>query len=566
MRMDNERLKLGTLCMLSMHHAHHNLVAVMYMKMRQLRFLRDQKRKKILEQHSKKKVEERSENKGISDDLDENLDFLKNVFGNSTDIITRTFAMKTPDHLKGAVIYIDEMVNKDITHNYILRPLMQEEIKDQTDIWKNVVQKLIEAGEVKEITKMKDVINGVLSGDTIFLLEGTTRALVIGTKGWTTRSVGEPRAESVVRGPREGLSETSTFSLAMIRHRFKDPDLRIQSFVIGERTQTAVSLLYVEGLTNEQIVETARNRLKDIKIDGILETGYLEEFLQDQTWTPFPQIQNTERPDSVVAHLLEGRIAILVDGSPHALIAPAVFTQFYNSPEDYYERYLISSFLRLIRLCSFAIALLLPAFYIAFVSFHPELIPDQLSIAMAAGRASVPFPSIVEALVMEGSIEVLREASIRLPGPIGPTIGIVGGLVIGTSAVQAGLVSPAIVIVVGMTTISSYANPSYNAAISIRLLRFPLMIAASILGLFGIMISLMLMVLHMVQIRSFGVPYMTPFAPFRRGAIRDTLVRVPWKYMNTRPSFLQPQDRYRQKNQSSEEAVKTGRDASNDTK
>ncbi|MDQ0418629.1 hypothetical protein J2Z48_002832 [Croceifilum oryzae] len=536
------------------------------MKMRKLRFLRDQKRKKILEQQSKNKVEERSENKGISKNLDENLDFLKNVFGNSTDIITRTFAMKTPDHSTGAVIYIDEMVNKDITHNYILRPLMQEEIQDQTDIWKNVVQKLIEAGEVKEITKMKEVINGILSGDTIFLLEGTTRALVIGTKGWTTRSVGEPRAESVVRGPREGLSETSTFSLAMIRHRMKDPDLRIQSFVIGERTQTAVSLLYVEGLTNEQIVETARNRLKDIKIDGILETGYLEEYLQDQTWTPFPQIQNTERPDSVVAHLLEGRVAILVDGSPHALIAPAVFTQFYNSPEDYYERYLISSFLRLIRLFSFAIALLLPAFYIAFVSFHPELIPDQLSIAMAAGRASVPFPSIVEALLMEGSIEVLREASIRLPGPIGPTIGIVGGLVIGTSAVQAGLVSPAIVIVVGMTTISSYANPSYNAAISIRLLRFPLMIAASILGLFGIMIALMLMILHMVQIRSFGVPYMTPFAPLRWGAVRDAIVRVPWKYMNARPSFLKPQDRYRQKNLSSEEAVKTGRDASNDTK
>lgn len=536
------------------------------MKIRTLRHLREQRRKRKLEQHSAQKVEQRSENKGIFKSLRENLDFLKNVFGDSTDVVTRMFKMKTPEHSTGAVIYIDELVNKDINHHFILRPLMTEEIYDQTDIWKHVVHKMVEAGEVKEVTGMKEVINGVLAGDTVFLLDGTTRALVIGTKGWATRSIGEPRAESVVRGPREGLSETSCFSIAMIRHRLKDPDLRIQTFVIGERTQTPVFLMYIEGLTDKQIVETARKRLEDIKIDGILETGYIEEFLQDQTWTPFPQIQNTERPDSVVAHLLEGKIAILVDGSPHALIAPAVFTQFYNSPEDYYERYLISSFLRLVRLVSFGIALLLPALYIAFVSFHPEMIPYQLSVAMAAGRASVPFPSIIEALLMEGSIEVLREASIRLPGPIGPTIGIVGGLVIGTSAVQAGLVSPAMVIVVGMTTISSYANPSYNAAISIRLLRFPLMIAASIFGLYGIMISLMLLLLHMVQIRSFGVPYMTPFAPLHLEALRDAIIRVPWKYMNIRPSFMKPRQKYRQRILNSVEAVKVGEDASNDTK
>lgn len=521
------------------------------MKLRSLRALRDQKRnkkrKEQLEQYSKQKLEERYEKKDVYGTLKENINFIHEVFGDTSDLITRTFEIRSIEKIKGSVVYIDELVNKDITQNFVIRPLMTHEIYESPDIWRSVVNKLIEAGEIKEVFHMKDVIMGILSGDTVFFLDGVSRALVIGSKGWATRSVGEPRAEQVVRGSREGLSETSSFSLAMIRHRLKDPDLRIKNFTIGKRTHTYVCLLYIDGLTDPKLVKAAEERLNSIDIDGVLETGYIEEYLQDQTWTPFPQIQNTERPDAVVAHLLEGKFAILVDGSPHALIAPAVFTQFYNSPEDYYERYLISSFLRFIRLSSFMIALLLPALYIAFVSFHPEMIPAKLATAMAAGRASVPFPSIIEALLMEVSIEILREASIRLPGPIGPTIGIVGGLVVGTSAVQAGLISPAMVIVVSMTTISSYANPSYNAAISIRLLRFPLMIAAAIFGLYGIMLALMLLALHMVQIRSFGVPYMAPFAPLNLQSLRDAIVRVPWKYMDKRPSFYNPQQIQRQK-------------------
>jgi hypothetical protein len=294
-------------------------------------------------------------------------------------------------------------------------------------------------------------------------------------------------------------------------------------------------------------VKDVEKRLNQIKIDGILESGYVEELIMDQTWTPFPMIQNTERPDAVVAHLLEGQVAILVDGTPHALIAPAIFTQFYNSPEDYYERYLVSTFLRFIRLLSLIIALLLPSLYIAFVSFHPEMIPSKLAIAMAAGRATVPFSPILEALTMEISVEILREASIRLPGPIGPTIGIVGGLVIGNAAVAAGLVSPAFVIVVGLTTISSYANPNYNAAISVRLIRFPMMFMAGMFGLYGIMIGLMLLLLHLVQLRSFGVPYMAPLAPLNLDALKDSLIRVPWPWMKRRPTIYKVEDIVRQK-------------------
>jgi len=350
-----------------------------------------------------------------------------------------------------------------------------------------------------------------------------------------------------VRGSREGLSETITVSLGMIRRRLKDPHLRVDLFEIGKRTKTNVAMLYIKGIADPKIVKEFKKRLDRINIDGVLESGYIEELIMDQVWSPFPQIQNTERSDVVVGHLLEGKVALVVDGTPHVLIAPAVFTQFYHSAEDYFERYMISSALRLIRLISLVIALLLPSIYIALISYHPEMIPNTLAIAMAAGRSVVPFIPILEALIMEFSVEILREASIRLPGPIGPTIGIVGALVIGDAAVTAGLVSPTMVIVVGLTTISSYANPNYNAAISLRILRFPFMIAAATFGLYGIMILLFLLLIHLSQLKSFGVPYMGPFGPLNLKDIKDSFIRVPWKWMIQRPSIYRPQDKIRQK-------------------
>ncbi|WP_093230913.1 spore germination protein [Thermoflavimicrobium dichotomicum] len=520
------------------------------MKNRSIRFNRSkQKQNKRLEEQYEQKLEEKVGKQEIYPDLEENINFIQTLLGNSGDLVTRQFMIQYDPDVQAAIIYLDELVAKEINHNYVLRPLMKfSEIphKKGRDIWDMAYQSLVQAGETKVEEEMKKAIDAILCGDTVLFIDGYAKTMIIGTRGWQTRGISEPRAESVVRGPREGMSETLLFSLGMIRRRLKDPDLRVKMHTIGKRTKTIVSLLYVDGIVEPKIVEEVENRLKRIQIDGILETGYIEEFIQDQTWSPFPQLQNTERPDAVVAHLLEGKVAILVDGTPHALIAPAVFTQFYYSPEDYYERFHIATFLRFVRIISFFVALALPALYIAFVSFHPEMIPSKLQLAMAAGRATVPFPSIIEALMMEMSVEVLREASIRLPGPVGPTIGIVGALVIGDAAVRAGLVSPAMVIVVGLTTISSYANPNYNAAISVRLIRFPLMILAAIFGLYGIMLGLMLLLIHLVQLRSFGVPYMAPYAPLNRSDFKDTLIRVPWKWMNKRPSFFHPEDERRQ--------------------
>lgn len=524
----------------------------MVMQMANRLFRKSQKQKikvqqEIIEQ-GEKKLAERYQKVKIYEDIAINLELMKDALGRPSDIIFREFVLRIDQQLNAAIVFIDEMVNKDLINDFILHPLMieGERITSEKTIWDTVHERLVSAGEITTITDIHNALSAVLSGDTVLFLDNCDKALVIGSKSWATKSISEPRAEAVVRGPREGLSETIVFSLAMIRRRLKDPDFRVRTYKIGERTKTCVTLLYIEGLTDEKLVADAQKRIEDIKIDGILETGYIEELIQDQIFTPFPQIQNTERPDAVVAHLLEGKFAILVDGTPHALIAPAIFSQFYHSPEDYYERFLISSFLRFVRLISFFVALMLPAFYIAFTSFHPEMIPQRLAIAMAAGRATVPFAAIIEALVMEFSVEILREASVRLPSPIGPTIGIVGALVIGDAAVSAGLVSPAMVIVVGLTTISSYANPSYSAAISVRLMRFPFMIMAAFLGLYGIMLFFFLLCGHLVQLRSFGVPYMAPYAPLHLGDLKDSFFRTPWNYMENRPVIFRPQDSKRQ--------------------
>lgn len=501
-----------------------------------------------MQEQVKKKLEQRVGDVPVSAELEKNIYYVSQVLGDSGDLITRQFTVQSTPDREAAVMYLDGMVDVSIIDQFVLGPAMTglEEIRTKGNLWDLLCRSLIQSGEVKSSSRMQELIEALLYGDTLFFLDGTSEGMIIGTKGWDQRGVDEPKTAAVVRGPREGMTENLRTNSALIRRRLQDPDLRVKSLTVGKRTKTHLSMLYIEGLTDQGIINKMEKRIDEISIDGVLESGYVEEMIQDDIWSPFPQLQNTERPDAVVAHLLEGKVALLVDGTPHALIAPAVFSQFYFSPEDYYERYLISTFLRVLRLVSMGIALLLPALYIAFVSFHPEMIPVKMAIAMAAGRAAVPFPSIVEALVMEISVEILREASTRLPGPIGPTIGIVGALVIGEAAVSAQLVSPLMVIVVGLTTISSYANPSYNAAISIRLLRFPLMIAAAALGLYGVMLFLLLLLLHLVKLRSFGVPYMAPIAPLRWSDLKDTIIRVPWPYMKQRPKIFRPQDERRQ--------------------
>jgi hypothetical protein len=397
--------------------------------------------------------------------------------------------------------------------------------------------------ELKEIENMDDVMSGFLSGDTAVLFEGCTKALLIGTKGWATRGISVPDTESTIRGSKEGFTETIRINTSMVRRRLRSNKLKIEARKIGKQTQTDVSVLYIDGIVNPEIVKEVHKRLDKIKeVDSILESGCIEQYIEDNPWSPFPQMQYTERPDKVVAYLLEGRVVIMIDGTPQCLIVPALFVQFLQSPEDYYERILVGTAVRWIRYLGVFTALTLPALYIAITTYHPEMIPTPLAITIAGTREGVPFPALVEALIMEISLELLREASIRLPGAVGGTLGIVGALIVGQAAVEARLVAPVMVVVVALTAIGSFVVPSFAAAIPFRLVRFPLMIIAAVLGIYGVMLGWIAVLIHMISLKSFGFPYMAPLAPLRVSELKDALVRGPRWQMMTMPQFRKPQE------------------------
>ncbi|GAA0364453.1 spore germination protein [Bacillus horti] len=489
----------------------------------------------------------------LSRSIEENLEMVRKVFGESDDVVLREFNIATESRLRAAIVYIDGLTDRNVIDEYILGGLMidlegklnEEEGRSPEHLFNWIKDKGLTINEVGQTNKLRKLIDSILSGDCVILFDRVDTALLANAKGWEKRGVQEPQTESVVRGPRDGFEETLRVNTALVRRRLKDPNLRVKNLQVGQKTHTDICIMYIEGVVDQDVLDELLRRVSEINTDIIIESGYIEQFIEDHPWSPFPQIQNTERPDKVVANLAEGKVALFVDGTPFVLILPALLTQFYHSPEDYYERFIIGTLIRFIRVLSMLIALLLPSLYIAFSSFHPEMIPSKLVIAMAAGRSTVPFPSILEAMLMEISIEILREASIRLPGPIGPTIGIVGALVVGQASVQAGIVSPIMVIVVALTTIGSFVSPSYNAAIALRMLRFPVMIAAAMFGLYGIMLFIIVIIIHLCSIKSFGIPYMAPFTPMRTQDSKDTIIRAPLYMMKKRPSPFESKNKQR---------------------
>ena len=510
---------------------------------------RKQRKEQMLQELAAKKIEDKLGDRMLDPSVDKNVQFIGKLLGDGSDVVTRFFTIQyTPDR-RAAIMYIDGLVDLPLIDQFVLTPLMTEaeKIRTKTDLWEMVNESLIQTGEMRITAKMKDLVEGLLSGDTILLLDGESQGLIIGSKGWPMRSVEEPKTAAVVRGPREGFSETLRVNTALIRRRLRDPDLRMKNYKVGRRTRTDLVLCYIEGVADPRVVEKVERRIQSIELDGVLESGYIEEMIQDDFWTPFPLIQNTERPDSVVSHLLEGKVAILVDGTPHALIAPAVFTQFYYSPEDYYERYMIATFLRFLRLLSLIIALLGSGFLYRLCLLSHGNAPFPVGHRHGGGTGDGSF-SLHRRGPFDGDqrgnpagserpVAGAHRADDRDRRSAGDRGGVGDG----------GAGQPLMVIVVGLTTISSYANPSYNAAISLRLLRFPIMIVAAGFGLYGIVLSIMLLLHHLVKLESFGVPYMAPMAPLRWQDVKDLLIRVPWTMMKKRPSIYRPQDPVREK-------------------
>ncbi|WP_199620175.1 spore germination protein [Paenibacillus alkalitolerans] len=487
----------------------------------------------------------------LTANLEHNLDAIRKLLESPNDLVIRQFVVGNGQHAC-ALIFIDGLADKKsvedtILHNIqLLLPQAGKQVPDSTEqIIKALLDGVVSQAEINKSHTMDDVMLAILSGNTAFLLDGSAEAVVFGTKGWRGRSVEEPVTESVVRGPRDGFTESIRTNTSLIRRRISEPNLRFKSFKLGRRSRKDVFLAYIDGIANPSIIDEAKRRLESIDIDYVPESGTIEQWIEDSFLSPFPQILHTERPDKVAAALTEGRIAILLDGTPFVLILPITLGVLLLSPEDYYERWQIGTLIRFLRYVAAFIALFLPSLYVALVSYQPGLIPSKLAFSIAGSREGVPFPAIVEALMMEITLELLREAGIRLPKPIGQTIGIVGGLVIGEAAVAAGIVSPIMVIVVAITAISSFTLPSYSFAIAIRIIRFGAMLAAGVFGLFGIIMVYIMINIHIANLKSFGVPYSTPFAPFFTSDWKDLLFRAPLMMLRKRPQMLQTDDENR---------------------
>lgn len=506
------------------------------------------------EQHKQKRETDEStesEEKNpriLSQSLQNNLDIIKAKFGESSDLIIRefTFGKDRNGEVRAALIFLDGLANLPMINDSIIKPLMHDSrlshAEESADIssMNEIRDRLLAVGEVKTVYTYDEVTEACLSGNAVLMAESFCKALDIGAKGWDKRAVTEPTSETAIRAPREGFTENLRTNTSMIRRKIKDPALKIHATVIGRRTHTQINILYMDGIADPDLVREVEHRLNKIDTDAILATGYVEQYIEDSAFTIFPTIWCSEKPDAVAGKLLEGRVAVAVDGAPFVMTVPMLFIENFQSAEDYITRSYYATLMRILRLIAFFISLFAPALYIALATYHQELIPTTLLFTMAASSEGTPFPASVEISVMLLIFLILREAGIRMPRPIGQTVSIVGALVMGEAAVQAGVVGAPVVIIIAMTAVSSFAIPFVADATSI--LAWFLLIMAATMGSFGITIGTFIILVHLASLRSFGAHYLAPFAPFQKADLKDTAVRVPIWAMRTRPKATNPQN------------------------
>ncbi|MBQ2449060.1 MAG: spore germination protein [Peptococcaceae bacterium] len=483
----------------------------------------------------------------VSGLLSQDMEWVKQYYSCCSDLIYRHITVGDSEKRRAAVFYFDGMTDSSVVHDNILQPLLldaeftendAESGSDFQNYFSFFKNRLLPAGEITIIDNLEQGCFSMMNGDVLLLVDGCQQALIVDAKGFPQRPVSRAENEAVLRGPQEAFTEAMRVNTALIRRHLRTSQLKLEEKTLGKYTRTQVAVVYLKGVANENIVAEVHRRLDGLKnVDSILDSSCIEQYIEDSPLSVFPQMQYTERPDKVAASLLEGRVALVVDGSPNVILLPLLFVQLLQSPEDYYTRMIPGTFMRWIRYMGVLIAILFPSLYVAITSYHPEILPLNLLLSIAAAREGIPFPAFIEALIMELCFELLREASIRLPGAIGNTIGIVGALVIGDAAVSAHLVAPQMVIVVAITAIGSFAVPSMEASYPIRLLRFPLMLLAAAFGLYGVALGVMGILIHLLQLRSFGFPYLEPLAPLKGRELQDVLMRAPRWQMMVKPQF-----------------------------
>lgn len=463
--------------------------------------------------------------------LDENLTNLKVRYNSliNSDIILREFTLNlNGTSYNSSIVCIDGMINSELINNFLLRPLMESskssaktidvngvKIKKskKIDLASYIENCLVPQNDINKVSNLDELIDSVNAGDCALLVDTLNVAFVVDVKGYKAREISAPANEIVVRGSQEAFVEKIRTNTSMLRRIVNNENLIIEDCTVGKISRTNIAICYLKNVANSDLVKEVKYRINNLDIDYVISSGQLEQLIQDKSNVAFPQLIATERSDKASLHILEGRVVVLVDGSPYALIMPGVFLDFLSSPEDMNLKHQYSNLLKLIRILATFITLLLPGIYVSVSNYHTELLPTELLFTIAASRNAVPFPTIVEILVMEISFELIREAGLRVPTPFGSTIGIIGALILGESAVNANLVSPILIIIVAITGICSFTIPDFSLSFSFRIFRFVYIILGYLCGLLGIAVGLFIQLAILVNLKSFGAPYLAPYVP-----------------------------------------------------
>ncbi len=467
----------------------------------------------------------------LSGDIDKDTELFENIF--RLDDVLRTRPLLIAGKHRGVLFYMDGMVNAQIINDSVVRPLVLSSVEG-TDI-DFIAEKILFANEVSRAFNLCDMLRAVLYGDTLLLIDGFTEALTVNTKGWRTRGIAEPSDERVLQGPREGFDEAAMFNLAMIRRKLLTPDLCIEMQRLGRRTDTPVFICYLNSLVDKSTLKELKSRLKKIDIDGILDSNYITEIIRDHKTSLLKTVGSTERPDIVAARLLEGRIAVVVDGTPVVITLPYLFSENFQSDEDYYLNFLVASLGRMLRYICFFLGVSVPAVFLALVTLHLKLLPTNMAVSIAELRQGVPMSSVTECIILIFIFEILQETGVRMPQGFGHALSIVGGLVVGQAAVEARIISAPMLIAVALSGIAGLMIPRLRGVVFY--LKLLLVIAAAFLGLYGYIAVSAIFILKIFSMRSFGVDYTVSLSRTNYESLKDSVFRAPWWQMITRPLF-----------------------------
>ncbi|MCL2406985.1 MAG: spore germination protein [Defluviitaleaceae bacterium] len=478
----------------------------------------------------------------ISVDISKIISRIEELFADCADVIKGEVSPCPGVRLY--MVYIDNMIDRRTIDRHVITPVL-ERLKNASVPYGgafDIVKKTLSTLDIQENDSFDDILTFILSGDTALFIDGSDKGIIIASRGFGNRGVPDVSTEVTVMGSREAFSEVVRINTALIRRRIRDTKLKIKQLRIGKRSQTDVAFMYVEDIARTEAVTEVERLLNDVNADAVTDVGVLEQLIEKSWYSPFPQAETTERPDKAAASILEGRIVITVDNSPFVLMLPVTLNSLYQSADDYFQRFWVMSFTRILRFAAGLIAVALPGLYLAAAVYHPALLPSTLMLKMAEARVNVPFPAVAEILLMEASFELLREAGTRMPQAVGGTLGIVGGLIIGNAAVQAGIVSPIVVVVVALTAIASFAIPSNALVTGYRMVKFMVIILTAVFGLLGFWAGMLIILVHLSSLCSLGIPYLFPFVSrdiSECADLKDSLVRMPTRFLKKRPYFAQ---------------------------